>query len=146
MFPAEGGCTDRKTLRTSEISFGAVGWDTRYKPEGRTFDSRWSLQIFHWHNPSGRTTALGSTEPLTETSTTNISSGQRWPVRMADNLTTFMYRLSWYLGVSASCNPRGLSRDSFIFSTFAYVMNTVLGPPTIKSFFSKLAGFLSREY
>ena len=34
----------------------------RYKPEGRGFDSRWCHWIFfHWHNPSGRTMALGST-------------------------------------------------------------------------------------
>ena len=31
--------------------------------------------IFHSHNPSGRTTALGSTQPLTEMSTRNISWG-----------------------------------------------------------------------
>ena len=31
--------------------------------------------IFHWHNPSGRTMALGSTRPLTEMSTRNISWG-----------------------------------------------------------------------
>ena len=31
--------------------------------------------IFHWHNPSGRTMALGSTQPLTEMSTRNISLG-----------------------------------------------------------------------
>jgi hypothetical protein len=29
--------------------------------------------IFHWHNPSGRAMALGSTQPLTEMSTRNIS-------------------------------------------------------------------------
>jgi len=29
--------------------------------------------IFHWHNPSGCTLALGSTQPLTEISTRNIS-------------------------------------------------------------------------
>jgi hypothetical protein len=28
----------------------------------------------------------------------------------ADNLTTFMCRLSWNLGASISCNPQGLSR------------------------------------
>jgi len=32
-------------------------------------------RIFYWHNPSGRTTALGSTQPLTEMSTRNISYG-----------------------------------------------------------------------
>ena len=31
--------------------------------------------IFHWNNPSGRTVALGSTQPLTEMSTRNISWG-----------------------------------------------------------------------
>jgi hypothetical protein len=31
--------------------------------------------VFHWHNPSGRTMALGSTQPLTEMSTRNISWG-----------------------------------------------------------------------
>ena len=33
------------------------------------------IGIFHWHNPSGRTMALGSTQPLTEMSTGNISWG-----------------------------------------------------------------------
>ena len=32
-----------------------------------------AIGIFHWHNPSGRSTALGSTYPLTEMSTRNIS-------------------------------------------------------------------------
>ena len=32
-------------------------------------------EIFHWHNPSGRTMALGSTQPLTEKSNRNISWG-----------------------------------------------------------------------
>jgi len=34
-----------------------------------------SIGIFHWHNPSGRTLALGLTQPLTEMSTRNISLG-----------------------------------------------------------------------
>ena len=33
------------------------------------------IGIFHLHNPSGRTMALGSTQPLTEMSTRNISWG-----------------------------------------------------------------------
>jgi len=37
---------------------------------------------------------LGSTQPLTEISTRNIFWEQRRPVRRADNLTTFMCRLS----------------------------------------------------
>ena len=33
------------------------------------------IGIFQWHNPSGRTMALGSTQPLTEMSTRNIFWG-----------------------------------------------------------------------
>jgi hypothetical protein len=33
------------------------------------------IGIFLWHNPSGRTTALGSTQPLTEMSIRCISWG-----------------------------------------------------------------------
>jgi hypothetical protein len=36
--------------------------------------------------------------------------GKRRPVRRADNLTTFMCRLSWNLEASTSWNPQGLSR------------------------------------
>jgi hypothetical protein len=45
----------------------------RYKSEGRWFESRWCNGIFHWRNPSDRTMALGSTQPLTEMSTRSIS-------------------------------------------------------------------------
>jgi len=31
--------------------------------------------FFHWHNHSGRTMALGSTQPLTEMSTRSVSWG-----------------------------------------------------------------------
>jgi hypothetical protein len=43
-----------------------------YKSERRGFD-----EIFHWHDPSGHTMALGLTRPLIEMSTTNISWGVR---------------------------------------------------------------------
>ena len=45
----------------------------RYKPVGRGFDSRCVIGIFQRHNPSGRTMALGLTQPLTEMSTRCIS-------------------------------------------------------------------------
>jgi hypothetical protein len=67
------------------------------------------IEIFHWHNPSGRTMALRSTQPLTEIGTRNFLGVWR-PVRRADNLTTFMCRVSWNLGASASWNPQGLFR------------------------------------
>jgi hypothetical protein len=40
-----------------------------------------------FHNPSSRTTALGSTEPLTEMSTRNFPGGKARSVHKADNLT-----------------------------------------------------------
>jgi hypothetical protein len=43
-------------------------------------------------NPSDRTMALGSTQPLIEMSTGSISWGQMRPVRKADNLTTILCR------------------------------------------------------
>jgi len=54
--------------------------------------------------------ALGLTQLLTEMSTRNISCEYRRPVRRADNLTTFLCRLSWNLGASTSWNPQGLCR------------------------------------
>ena len=33
------------------------------------------VRVFHWHNPSGRTMALGSNQPLREMNTKNISCG-----------------------------------------------------------------------
>jgi len=38
-----------------------------------------STGIFHWHNPSGRTLTLESTQPITEMSTKNIF----WRVKAA---------------------------------------------------------------
>ena len=43
----------------------------RYKPAGRGLYSNGVTGILHWHNPS----FLGSTQPLTEMSTRNISWG-----------------------------------------------------------------------
>jgi hypothetical protein len=52
----------------------------RYKLEGRGCYSRLCPWNFHWHNPSGRTVALGSTQPLTEMGIRNIPrvKGGRW--------------------------------------------------------------------
>jgi hypothetical protein len=68
--------------------------------------------IFQLHNPSGCSMAVGLTQPLTEMSIRNISSGLRWKVCRADNLTTFICRLFWNLGASASWKPQGLSRPA----------------------------------
>ena len=46
---------------------------TNRKVAGSTPDG--VIGIFHWHNPSDRTMALGSSQPLTEMSTRRISWG-----------------------------------------------------------------------
>ena len=75
---------------------------------GREFDSRWSNWNFHWHNPSGYTLSLGSTQPLKQMSLSYIFWGKSWPVHKTDKLTTFMCWFSWNLGASTSWNPQVL--------------------------------------
>jgi hypothetical protein len=56
--------------------------------------ARWSrvlsphqVEFFNLPNPSSRTMALGSTQPLTEMSTRNLPGGKGLPARKANNLT-----------------------------------------------------------
>jgi len=58
---------------------GERGGAVRCGTASRAGRSRVRIGIFHWHNPSGRTMALGSTQLLTEMSTRNIS----WGVKVA---------------------------------------------------------------
>jgi hypothetical protein len=46
-----------------------------YKSKGTGSIPNGVIGIFHWHNPSSHTTALGLSQPLTEMSTRNISWG-----------------------------------------------------------------------
>jgi hypothetical protein len=90
--------------------------------------------IFHWRNSSGQTMALASTWPLTEMSTKNTSWRVKAAVRKANNLTTFMCRLSWNLGASISWNPQRLSRPvmgllylfyCYIYSNNSWIMDQI---------------------
>jgi hypothetical protein len=54
---------------------GVVVKALHYYSDGRGIDSRWCHWIFQWHNPSDRTMALGSTQPLVKISTRNIPGG-----------------------------------------------------------------------
>jgi hypothetical protein len=45
------------------------------------------IGFFSWPNPSSRTMALGSTQPLKEMSTRNFPGGKGRPVRKAEDLT-----------------------------------------------------------
>ena len=60
---------NRGTQWRSRLRHSATSW----KVAGSIPDG--VIGIFHWHNPSDRTMALGSTQPLTEMSTRNISWG-----------------------------------------------------------------------
>jgi hypothetical protein len=106
-------------------------------------NSRWifsslpSNAIFHWHNPSGRTVALGSTQPLTEMSTRNISWGERRPVRRADNLITFMcLNLLEPSGTVKACNwialpfyrPMQIQVCCILFPTAGLTENSIVLP------------------
>jgi hypothetical protein len=60
------------------------------------------IGIFHWLNPSCRTVVLGTTQTLTEISTSSISL----EVRVADKLDTFMCRLSRNSGILNLQEPK----------------------------------------
>jgi hypothetical protein len=45
------------------------------------------IGFFNWPNTSSHTIDLGSTQPLTEMSTRNLSGGKEQPARKGDNLT-----------------------------------------------------------
>jgi hypothetical protein len=45
------------------------------------------IGFFNLLNPSSRTMALGSTQPLTEMTTRNLPGGKGWPAHKAENLT-----------------------------------------------------------
>jgi hypothetical protein len=47
----------------------------------------YEVDFFNLPNPSSRIMTLGSTQPLTETSTRNLPGGKGRPVFEADNLT-----------------------------------------------------------
>jgi hypothetical protein len=59
---------------------------------------------FHWHNPSGSTMALRSTQPLTEMSTRNIFWGQKRPVRVPIVLKSGSLKLLEPSGLAQACN------------------------------------------
>jgi hypothetical protein len=44
------------------------------------------VDFFNLPNPSSLTMALGSTQPLTKSSTRNLPGGKKRPARRADNL------------------------------------------------------------
>jgi hypothetical protein len=80
-----------------------------YKPKSRGFDPDEVIGFSNWPNPSSRTMALGSTQPLTEMSTRNFPGGKWRTARKADNLTSICKTVVWKnVRASTSHNPMGL--------------------------------------
>jgi hypothetical protein len=59
----------------ARYAIALLGEALHYEPEGRGFISRWVPWKIQWLNPSGCIMALGSTQPVTEMSTRNLSWG-----------------------------------------------------------------------
>jgi hypothetical protein len=65
-----------------------VGWGIMLQAgRSRVWFLMMLLDFFNWPNPSNRTMALGSTQPVTEMSARNLSGGEGRPSHKADNLT-----------------------------------------------------------
>jgi hypothetical protein len=102
----------------------AVAWLVEalcHKPEGYGIKSRWG-GFFNLPNPSSRTMTLGSTQPLTEMSTSNLPGGKGWRARRADNLTAIYKPTVWKMWEPQHLTTLWAStasyRDSF---TFIYI-------------------------
>jgi hypothetical protein len=79
------------------------------------------MNIFNLPNPSSRTMALGSTQPLTGMSTENLPGGKMRPTFRADNMPRSVSRMSENVGASTSRYPKGLYglyRDNFTLAIF----------------------------
>ena len=106
------------------ISGDAVGWGTALQV-GRSRGSipESVIGVFHWHNPSSRTTAMGLTQPLTEMNARNIC----WGVKCGRcvGLTTLTLSCPECLEI---WNPLGLSSPAmglfYIFLIFSPVQGS----------------------
>jgi hypothetical protein len=56
------------------------------------------VDFFNLPNPSSRTMALGSTQPLTETSTRNLPGGKKRPASRADKVAAICEPNVWKCG------------------------------------------------
>jgi hypothetical protein len=85
------------------------------------------IGIFNWPNPSSRTMALGSTQPLTEISTRILSGCKGRLARKADNLTAIYESIVQKMWESRRLTNlwafTACYRDSFIFFYLSKMFN-----------------------
>jgi hypothetical protein len=72
-----------------------IGWHyvRSRKAAGSITDEVIGLFFFNWPNPSSRTMALESTQPVTEIGARNLPRGKGRPARKADSLTAVCERI-----------------------------------------------------
>jgi hypothetical protein len=85
----------------------------RSHPTSLRFILKLSFQSFQLTCPSSRTTALGSTQPLTDTGTRNLPEGKGRPARKDDNLTATCVE---NVRASTSYNPIDFHSNGTVFS------------------------------
>jgi hypothetical protein len=66
------------------------------------------VNLFNLPNPSSRTMALLSTQPLTEMSTRKLPGGKKLPTHRETTLPPSVSRMSENVGASTSRNTKGL--------------------------------------
>jgi hypothetical protein len=79
-----------------------VGWGTMLQAGRSPVRVPDEVDFFNLPNPSSRTMALGSTQPLTEMSTRDLPEGKKRPACRADNLAAIYEPNVWKCG---SLNP-----------------------------------------
>jgi hypothetical protein len=75
-----------------------VGWGTMLQAGRSPVRVLDEVDFFSLPNPSSRTVALGSTQPLTEMCTRNFPGGKKRPDRSADNLAAIYEPNVWKCG------------------------------------------------
>jgi hypothetical protein len=85
---------------------GVVVKAVRYKPAGQVSIPDGVIGIFQWHNPSGHTMALGSTQPLTEMGKREPRNRPRRTHRVSGGIAQLFLNLDTRRGCVVSITPR----------------------------------------
>jgi hypothetical protein len=100
-----------------------VGWGTMLKAGRSPVRVPDDLDFFNLPNPSSRTMALGSTQPLTKISTRDLPGRKSSRLVGLTNLPPSVSRMSENVVASTSRNPKnlhGLYRDKFTLPFYLY--------------------------